>query len=42
MHLHRPPLLGESLEPYHYSAAAIIIGGIVLAEWAAHRNRTTP
>ena len=31
-------LLGERLEPYHYLAAAIIIGGIVLAEWAARRT----
>ena len=31
-------ILGERLEPYHYLAAAIIIGGIVLAEWAARRK----
>ncbi len=31
-------ILGESLQPYHYAAALIIIGGIVLAEWAAHRK----
>ena len=31
-------LLGVRLEPYHYLAAAIIIGGIVLAEWAARRT----
>ncbi len=30
-------ILGERLELYHYLAAAIIIGGIVLAEWAARR-----
>lgn len=32
-------VLGEYLEPYHFIAAAIIISGIVLAEWAARRNR---
>ncbi|SEQ12429.1 Permease of the drug/metabolite transporter (DMT) superfamily [Devosia sp. YR412] len=32
-------ILGERLEPYHYLAAAIIIGGIVLAEWSARRQR---
>lgn len=31
-------VLGERLELYHYLAAAIIIGGIVLAEWAARRK----
>ena len=31
-------ILGEHLEFYHYLAAAIIIGGIVLAEWAARRK----
>lgn len=31
-------ILGERLEPYHYLAAAIIVGGIVLAEWAARRK----
>lgn len=31
-------ILGERLEVYHYLAAAIIIGGIVLAEWAARRR----
>jgi drug/metabolite transporter (DMT)-like permease len=31
-------ILGERLEIYHYLAAAIIIGGIVLAEWAARRK----
>jgi drug/metabolite transporter (DMT)-like permease len=31
-------ILGERLELYHYLAAAIIIGGIVLAEWAARRR----
>ncbi|WP_375452768.1 DMT family transporter [uncultured Devosia sp.] len=31
-------LIGERLELYHYLAAAIIIGGIVLAEWAARRK----
>lgn len=30
-------ILGEVLELYHFLAAAIIIGGIVLAEWAARR-----
>lgn len=33
-------LLGERLELYHSLAAAIIITGIVLAEWAARRMRT--
>lgn len=32
-------ILGERLEAYHFLAAAIIIGGIVLAEWAARRGR---
>ncbi|MBD8067323.1 DMT family transporter [Devosia sp. PTR5] len=31
-------ILGEQLEPYHFVAAIIIIGGIVLAEWAARRG----
>ena len=31
-------ILGERLELYHYLAAAIIIGGIVLAEWSARRK----
>lgn len=31
-------ILGEQLELYHLLAAAIIIGGIVLAEWAARRT----
>ena len=31
-------VLGERLELYHYLAAMIIIGGIVLAEWAARRK----
>lgn len=31
-------ILGESLEGYHFLAAAIIVGGIVLAEWAARRK----
>ncbi len=31
-------ILGETLELYHYLAATIIIGGIVLAEWAARRG----
>ncbi|MHA6690827.1 DMT family transporter [Devosia sp. A449] len=31
-------ILGERLELYHYLAAGIIIGGIVLAEWAARRR----
>ncbi|MBJ3786825.1 DMT family transporter [Devosia sediminis] len=31
-------ILGESLQPYHFLAAAIIIAGIVLAEWAARRG----
>lgn len=34
-------ILGERLELYHYLAAAIIIAGIVLAEWAA-RRRSSP
>jgi drug/metabolite transporter (DMT)-like permease len=32
-------ILGEVLQPYHFVAAAIIIGGIVMAEWAARRNK---
>lgn len=32
-------ILGESLEAYHFLAAAIIVGGIVLAEWAARRTK---
>lgn len=31
-------ILGESLQLYHFVAAGIIIGGIVLAEWAARRR----
>jgi drug/metabolite transporter (DMT)-like permease len=31
-------ILGERLELYHYIAAAIIIAGIVLAEWSARRR----
>jgi len=31
-------ILGERLEAYHFLAAAIIVGGIVLAEWAARRR----
>ncbi|KKC40919.1 hypothetical protein WH87_01800 [Devosia epidermidihirudinis] len=31
-------ILGERLELYHYLAALLIIGGIVLAEWAARRH----
>ena len=31
-------LLGERLEFYHYVAATMIIGGIVLAEWTARRR----
>ncbi|NGP18504.1 DMT family transporter [Devosia aurantiaca] len=30
-------ILGEVLQPYHFLAAAIIVSGIVLAEWAARR-----
>lgn len=30
-------ILGESLQAYHFIAAAIIISGILLAEWAARR-----
>ena len=30
-------ILGEALEPYHLIAAAIVVGGIVLAEWTARR-----
>jgi drug/metabolite transporter (DMT)-like permease len=32
-------ILGETLQPYHFLAAAIIVSGIVLAEWAARRVR---
>jgi len=32
-------ILGERLELYHYLAAAIIIAGIAMAEWAARRLR---
>jgi drug/metabolite transporter (DMT)-like permease len=31
-------ILGERLMPYHFLAAAIIVSGIVLAEWAARRR----
>jgi drug/metabolite transporter (DMT)-like permease len=31
-------ILGERLELYHYIAAIIIVGGIVLAEWTARRK----
>jgi len=31
-------ILGEALQPYHFLAAAIIVSGIVLAEWAARRT----
>ncbi|MCW5722935.1 MAG: DMT family transporter [Devosia sp.] len=31
-------ILGEYLEAYHFLAAAIIVSGIVLAEWAARRQ----
>ncbi|ODT68790.1 MAG: hypothetical protein ABS75_19100 [Pelagibacterium sp. SCN 63-23] len=31
-------ILGERLELYHFIAAAIIISGIVMAEWAARRR----
>jgi drug/metabolite transporter (DMT)-like permease len=34
-------IIGERLELYHYLSAAIIIGGIVLAEWAARRLQKT-
>lgn len=34
-------ILGERLELYHYVAAVIIIGGIVLAEWTARMRVTT-
>ncbi len=30
-------ILGESLQVYHFIAAAIIVSGIILAEWAARR-----
>lgn len=30
-------ILGEVLQGYHFLAAAIIVGGIVMAEWAARR-----
>ncbi len=32
-------ILGERLEAYHLLAAAIIVAGIVLAEWAARRRQ---
>ncbi|WP_224703451.1 DMT family transporter [Devosia aquimaris] len=32
-------ILGERPEPYHFMAAAIIIAGIVMAEYAARRKR---
>ena len=32
-------LLGESLEPFHLFAAALIAVGIVLAEWSARRGQ---
>lgn len=35
-------ILGESLESYHFLAAATIIAGIVLAEWAARRKIQSP
>ncbi|NMA97014.1 MAG: DMT family transporter [Phyllobacteriaceae bacterium] len=31
-------ILGEALQLYHFTAAALIIAGIVLAEWAARRK----
>lgn len=31
-------ILGETLQGYHFVAAGIIIGGIILAEWAARRG----
>lgn len=31
-------IVGEHLEPYHYIATILIIGGIVLAEWTARRH----
>lgn len=31
-------ILGEVLEPYHFAAGALIIVGIVLAEWAARKT----
>lgn len=31
-------IVGEALELYHYVAALLIIGGIVLAEWAGRRQ----
>ncbi len=34
-------ILGESLQPYHFLAAAIIICGIVLAEWAARSRQAS-
>jgi drug/metabolite transporter (DMT)-like permease len=35
-------ILGESLEGYHFLAAAIIIAGIVLAEYSARRKVSSP
>lgn len=32
-------ILGEALETYHLIAAALIVAGIVLAEWSARRSR---
>jgi drug/metabolite transporter (DMT)-like permease len=32
-------ILGERLEAYHFIAAAIIVSGILLAEWAARRTK---
>ena len=34
-------IIGEHLELYHYLAAAIVIGGIALAEWSARRGKSS-
>lgn len=34
-------ILGERPQAYHYIAAAIIIAGIIMAEWAARRRKGT-
>jgi drug/metabolite transporter (DMT)-like permease len=31
-------ILGESLMPYHFVAGALIVVGIVLAEWSVRRS----
>jgi drug/metabolite transporter (DMT)-like permease len=34
-------VVGESLEPFHFYAGALIVVGIVLAEWSARRGQIT-